>query len=211
MADNNYIFSMKPYDADTLTAQVAWMLEKRTELASRKTLPGLWKITDKLNAVPRAPEAELKHRAERRRRWGGLFLVMGIFLFVPGVMKPQELPGPLVAGFLAIVLGVLYLRKGDRKKNSYVKKAKQLLDKMNSSMENQKLRVIFHDTEFVLSGIGEDKRISYVEMECILETGDLFGMIYKNQMVLLQKRELLLGTVEGFGEYLKKKVRYEKK
>ena len=101
MANKNFIFSIKPYDVDTLASQVGWMLEKRTELASRKKLPGLWKLTDKLNAVPRAPEAELKRRKERQRRWGGLLLVMGIFLFVPGVMKPQELPVPLFAGFFA--------------------------------------------------------------------------------------------------------------
>lgn len=208
MATKNYIFSMKPYEIDNLFSQVAWMLEKRTELASRKKLPGLWKVTDKLNAVPRAPETELKHRAARRRRWGGLLLVMGIFLFVPGIMKPQELPVPLVAGFLAIVLGVLYLRRDDRKKNSYEKKAKKLLEKMNASMESQKLRLVFRDTALVMSGVGEEKKISYSAVECALETADLFGLIYENQIVLLQKKELLLGTTEEFAQQLEEKTRY---
>jgi len=210
MVTKNYIFSMKPYDADKLLSQVAWMLQKRMELASRKKFPGLWKLTDKLSVVPRAPEAELKRRRERQRRWGGLFLVMGIFLFVPGVMKPQELPVPLVAGFFAIVLGVLYLRKEDRKKNSYEKKAKKLLENMNASMESQKLRLVFDDTEVVMSGVGEDKKISYINMECALETADLFGVIYENQIVLLQKKELLLGTADGLTETLKEKTTYEK-
>ena len=210
MADKNFIFSMKPYDVDTLFPQVAQMLQKRVELASRKKLPGLWKLTDKLNAVPRAPEAELKRRKERQRRWGGLLLVMGIFLFVPGVMKPQELPVPLVAGFFAIVMGVLYLRKEDRKKNSYEKKAKKLLENMNASMKSQKLRLVFDDTEVVMSGVGEDKKISYINMECTLETADLFGVIYENQIVLLQKKELLLGTADGLTETLKEKTTYEK-
>lgn len=210
MADKNFIFSMKPYDAEILSDQVARMLEKRTELASRKRLPGLWKLTDKLNAVPRAPEAELKRRKERQRRWGGLLLVMGIFLFVPGVMKPQELLVPLVAGFLAIVLGVLYLRKGDRKKKTSEKKAKQLLEKLNASMENQKLRLVFGDTEFVISGAGEDKKVSYADMECALETKDLFGLIYNNQIIIVQKQELLLGNAEDLIKALKEKTTYEK-
>lgn len=210
MADKNFIFSMKPYDVDTLFPQVARMLQKRVELASRKKLSGLWKLTDKLNAVPRAPEAELKRRKERQRRWGGLLLVMGIFLFVPGVMKPQELPVPLVAGFLAIVLGMLYLRKGDRKKNSYEKKAKKLLENMNASMENQKLRLVFGDTEFVISGAGEDKKVSYADMECALETKDLFGLIYDNQIIIVQKQELLLGNAEDLTKVLKEKTTYEK-
>lgn len=210
MTAKNYIFSMKAYDADALLSQVAWMLQKRVELASRKKLPGLWKLTDKLNAVPRAPETELKRRKERQRQWGGLLLVMGIFLFVPGIMKPQELPVPLVAGFFAVVMGVLYLRKDDRKKNSYEKKAKKLLENMNASVESQKLRLVFGDTELAMSGVGEDKKISYVNMECALETADLFGLIYENQIVLLQKKELLLGTADELTETLKEKTTYEK-
>jgi len=210
MADKNFIFSMKPYDVNTLFPQVAQILQKRVEIASRKKLPGLWKITDKLNAVPRAPEAELKRRKERQRRWGGLLLVMGIFLFVPGVMKPQELPVPLVAGFIAIVMGMLYLRKGDRKKKSLEKKAKQLLEKMNASMEGQKLRLIFYDAELAITGVGDDKKISYANMECALETADLFGLIYENQIVLLQKKELLLGNAEDLIKALKEKTIYEK-
>ncbi|MBR6642521.1 MAG: hypothetical protein IKL28_02535 [Lachnospiraceae bacterium] len=202
MADKNFIFFMKPYNVDALTTQVAWMLEKRTELASRKRLPGLWKITDKLNATPRATEAELKHRRERKRWWGGLFLIMGIFLFIPGVMKPQELPIPLIVGFLAIVMGVLYLRRDDKKKNSYEKKATRLLADMNASMEGQKLRLIFYDTELAMSGAGEDKRISYTNMECGLETSDLFGLVFENQIVILQKREVLLGTSEDFAKQM---------
>lgn len=211
MADKNFIFSMKPYDVDTHFPQVAQMLQKRVELASRKKLPGLWKLTDKLNAVPRAPEAELKRRKERQRRWGGLLLVMGIFLFVPGVMKPQELPVPLVAGFFAIVMGMLYLRKRDRKKKSLEKKAKQLLEKMNSSMEGQKLRLIFYDAELAITGVGDDKKISYANMECALETADLFGLIYENQIVLLQKKELLLGNAEDLIKALKEKTTFVNK
>ena len=210
MADKNFIFSMKSYDVDTLFPQVAQILQKRVEIASRKELPGLWKLTDKLNAVPRAPEAELKRRKERQRRWGGLLLVMGIFLFVPGVMKPQELPVPLVAGFFAIVMGMLYLRKGDRKKKSLEKKAKQLLEKMNASMEGQKLRLIFYDAELAITGVGDDKKISYANMECALETFDLFGLIFENQIVLLQKKELLLGNAEDLIKALKEKTTYEK-
>jgi len=210
MADKNFIFSMKPYGTEDLVPQMARMLQKRVELASRKKLPGLWKLTDKLNAVPRAPEAELKRRKERQRRWGGLLLVMGIFLFVPGVMKPQELPVPLVVGFFAIVMGMLYLRKGDRKKKSLEKKAKQLLEKMNASMEGQKLRLIFYDAELAITGVGDDKKISYANMECALETADLFGLIYENQIVLLQKKELLLGNAEDLIKALKEKTIYEK-
>lgn len=216
MTDKNFIFSMKPYEVEVLCSQVAWMLEKRTETASRKMLPGLWKITDKLNAVPKVSEAEQKRRNVRRKIWGGLFLIMGIFLFVPGVMKPQELPGPLVAGFFAIVLGVLYLRKdgivyhskNTKTKKSFEKKAKQMLENLNGAMNGQKLRLVLEETGFVLSGMGEEKNIPYEMMECTLETADLFGLVYENRMVVVQKKELLLGTAEEFGKQIQEKTRY---
>lgn len=206
MTEKNFIFSMKPYDVDAFVTQVAWILEKRTELASRKRLPGIWKLTDKLNASPRADKAELKRRKEQKRRWGGLFLVMGIFLFVPGIMKPQELPVPLFAGFLGIVLGILYLRNGEKKKNSYEKKAKKLLNHLNEAAEKQKLRLIFGEKELTLGGTGEEEKVSYASMECVLETKDLFGLIYENRILLLQKQELLLGTEEEFRKQLKEKT-----
>jgi len=78
-------------------------------------------------------------------------------------------------------------------------------------MESQKLRLVFGDTELAMSGAGEDKKISYAGMECALETADLFGLIYENQIVLLQKKELLLGTAEEFAKQLEEKVQYVKK
>lgn len=206
MAGKNFIFSMKPYDVELFYRQAAWMMEKWTELASRKAIPGLWKLTDKLNGATQVSKAEAESRRMCKKMWGGLFLVMGIFLFVPGVMKPQELMGPLIFGFLAIVLGVLYLRKDDRKKNSYEKKAKKLLENLNVSTKGQKLRLVFGEKELALSGAGEDKVISYDSMECALETTDLFGIVYENQIVILQKKELLLGEGEELAKLLEEKA-----
>ena len=48
------------------TPQLAMALDKRLELHSRRTVPGLWSATDRLNSMSRASEAVLK----RRRRCG---------------------------------------------------------------------------------------------------------------------------------------------
>ena len=84
------------------------------------------------------------------------------------------------------------------------------MEKMNASMEGQKLRLVFGDTEFVISGAGEDKKVSYADMECALETKDLFGLIYDNQIIIVQKQELLLGNAEDLIKALKEKTTYEK-
>ena len=81
-----------------------------------------------------------------------------------------------------------------------------MLDNLNAGAEGQKLRLVFGDTEVALSGAGEDKKISYGAVECALETADLFGLVYENQIVLLQKKELLLGTAEQFEKQLEEKT-----
>ncbi|MBP3610300.1 MAG: hypothetical protein J6J42_08195 [Lachnospiraceae bacterium] len=209
MAYQNFIFFMKPYNVEELSLQTAWILEQMTQQNSRKKLPALWKITDKMNGVGRAPEAVQKRRKARKKLWGGLFLVMGVFLFAPGIMQPQELMGPLIAGVFSMLLGVLYLRRDSNKQDIFEKKAKMLLEQLNTGMENQKLRIRFSDTELVLSGIEtEEKKIVYEHLEYTFETKDLFALVYENQVLLLQKEELILGNPEELRKKFEEKTVY---
>ena len=120
----NYDFQVTPYDTESLLRQVSTALEKRTELISRQRYPGLWENIDRLNTM-----AKGRQRSSLRTRIMGIVcLVLGIFLFVPGLLKPQELLVPLLAGAFAILIGVFYLysvRKN--KKNPFDKSAKILL------------------------------------------------------------------------------------
>ena len=90
----NYDFQVTPYDTESLLRQVSTALEKRTELISRQRYPGLWENIDRLNTM-----AKGRQRSSLRTRIMGIVcLVLGIFLFVPGLLKPQELLVPLLAG-----------------------------------------------------------------------------------------------------------------
>lgn len=72
------------------TPQLAMALDKRLELHSRRTMPGLWSVTDRLNSMPRASEAVLKRRQVRYRIYGVVLLVLGLFLLIPGLMEPRN-------------------------------------------------------------------------------------------------------------------------
>ena len=85
MDQNLFTFQISPLP-EAYIPQLAYALEKRTELLSRIKYPGLWKHTDKLNQTPKRKKSPL-----RTKLLGILNLALGIFLFVPGVMKPQEL------------------------------------------------------------------------------------------------------------------------
>ena len=85
-----------------------------------------------------------------------------------------------------------------------------MLDVLNATAGNQKLRLIFEDTGLVLDGAGEEEKVSYADIECALETGDLIGLIFDNKVILLQKQELLLGNAEDLTLQLKDKVCFER-
>lgn len=203
MLHREYIFSMSNYAAEGLLSQVSRILEQITQQNARKKSPGLWKLIDKLNSGKRAPEEELRRRRKREKRWGGLFLVMGIFLFVPGIMQPQELTVPLVVGLFAIVLGMIYLRRDGKKKNVFNVPARQLLEQLNPLMKDQRMRVSFSEEGITFTEEGtEAEQLLYEAVEYSFETEDLFALVYDGKILLFQKKELLIGTEDEFRKKL---------
>jgi hypothetical protein len=108
-----YVFVLTEYDEATFKPQVSKALEKRTELVSRKEYPKMWNFIDKMNSKEKASEEVLKKRRRRFKVYGTLFIIAGLFLFIPSLMKPKEMLLPLLAGAFAVVLGIFYLRSGD--------------------------------------------------------------------------------------------------
>ena len=72
-----------------LREQLARALEKRMELNSRKVMPKLWAVTDRLRSVPKAPEPVLRRRRVRYKIYGVILLVLGLLLLIPGLMEPE--------------------------------------------------------------------------------------------------------------------------
>ena len=94
-------FHITSYDTEKLLQQVSEALEKRTELRSRERYPALWENIDKLNAMSKG-----KRRGRLRSKVMSIIcLGLGVFLVVPGLMKPQELFVPLLTGVFAVIVG----------------------------------------------------------------------------------------------------------
>lgn len=110
-----FVFLTSPYDPKVLKPQISRALEKRTELLSREQCPGLWKITDKLRAVEKVSEAVKKSRRKRRSFLGFCNWVLGLFLLIPGILEPEKLRIPLLAGAIAVGAGMAVLWRNQRK------------------------------------------------------------------------------------------------
>ena len=200
----NYNFQITPYDTESLLQQVSKALEKRTEFVSRERYPSLWENIDKLNAVSKG-----KRRSSLRSKVMSIIcLVLGVFLFVPGLMKPQELLVPLLVGAFAIVIGIVYLyigRKG--KKNPFDKSARLLLMGKDTISAKQSIMVSFSESGMeIRADDREPQHIPYSDFESMIETEDLFLFVHDTRITVLQKKDLTSNDITDFRNFISRNV-----
>lgn len=200
----NFYFQITPYDTTNLLQQVSEALEKRTELISRERYPGLWENIDKLNTMSKG-----KQRNNLRTKIMGIvFLVLGIFLFIPGILKPQELLVPLLAGAFAMVIGILYLYSSRKnKQNPFDKSAKILLTGKDTISAEQSIMVSFSETGMEIRADDKDfQHIPYNDFESMIETVDLFLFVHDTRATVLQKKDLTSRATNDFRNFISKNI-----
>ncbi|NCE66362.1 hypothetical protein D1159_17745 [Pseudoflavonifractor sp. 524-17] len=200
----NYNFQITPYDIESLLPQVSKALEKRTEFVSRERYPGLWENIDKLNAVSKG-----KRRSSLRSKIMSIIcLVLGVFLFVPGLMKPQELLVPLLVGAFAIVIGIVYLYIGRKdKKNPFDKSARLLLMGKDTISAKQSIMVSFSESGMeIRADDREPQHIPYSDFESMIETEDLFLFVHDTRITVLQKKDLTSNDITDFRNFISRNV-----
>lgn len=200
----NFYFQITPYDTTNLLQQVSEALEKRTELISRERYPGLWENIDKLNTMSKG-----KQRNNLRTKIMGIvFLVLGIFLFIPGILKPQELLVPLLAGAFAMVIGILYLYSSRKnKQNPFDKSAKILLTGKDTISAKQSIMVSFSETGMEIRADDKDfQHIPYNDFESMIETVDLFLFVHDTRATVLQKKDLTSRATNDFRNFISKNI-----
>lgn len=205
-----YLFELRPTYDERLLSQLVVALDKCEELSSRRHLPGLWRLIDRLRGAQRAPEAVLRRRRVRRRIYGAVLIAAGLFLLIPALTAPRELPGPLLVGALAVVWGLysLLLRGGtggtSGKKSAmqrYEKEARLLLEGL-AEARRAGMHIRFADREVAMEAAGGRKAIPYSAFECAAETRELLLLRGKASGLVLQKRELTWGNWEAFRAFL---------
>ena len=191
----DFIFQISGCPQGDWTPQLALALEKRTEAHSRRRLPGLWRTIDKLG-TPKMPEPVLKRRRIRYKIYGVILVLLGLFLLIPGLMEPEELKVPLLAGLFATGTGVLQLLP--RRKHPLkpaLRTAEQLL--------KQRHTVPATTVRFDEQGIADDDApIPFAQIDTIVELQDLYLISWADKGLVLWKQELTEGTPEDFSAYL---------
>ncbi|KXL51869.1 hypothetical protein CLNEO_27270 [Anaerotignum neopropionicum] len=199
----NFIFSLTEYNSSLFQSQISVVLEKRNELYSRERFPKIWRYIDKKKAA-RMPQKALKRQRRRYRIYGFLLLIMGIYLFIPGLMDPKELFGPLIGGALVIVLGVGYIRYGKTSKKvrfTFFNKSAKKLFEGHRSLNFEKIR--FEDNMICFS---QEDGIKYEEIGCVFVTTDFFVFLWNDIVVVLQKKDLISSSEREFLDFLASKT-----
>lgn len=194
--EKTFVFHLTSLDPAIHLLQISRILEKRTHLLSKIRYPLLWRWIERLNRVERAPEEVLRRRRIRSKIYGVILLLVGIFLAVPGLMEPQKLMVPLIAGTIAILYGIVALNRGKKRENPFDASAKRLLIGKDD-IPAGKYTVEFRDDEMYVREIKLDaddeeseEHIPYEDFEYAIESENLLAVIYTGRITLLQKTDL---------------------
>lgn len=205
MDEIEFIFQVADYDAEQLLPQVSKALQRRMELRTQKVKPGQ-------PDPSQMTEAQRKLQERMKKIWGIVFVALGIYFVYAAYQSGNIMSMQGIIGIVAIVWGISRLIP-KRKVNPerYDKAAREFLDGHKENLGDQELQVCFSDEEMVIvTGAVEDldqEAVAYDAIEFGMETEDIFLFVHGGRGVMLQKKDITLGSVEEFREFAMKHVR----
>lgn len=208
MEERTFVFHISSYDVDTLLPQLSKALEARSEFLSRERYPEMWNATDKLNAK----NAERTPQPAMSRAKSILFLLVGIFLLVPGLVKPQEMLVLLLFGLIGVIAGIRGLLGNraagtGRMKRRFDASAKQMLAGKDQLAENDRIDIMFSEAGMTIPAEeGGAECVGYDVFEIVVEASDLYLLVFDTRVTVLQKCDLQGGDFTAFRTFLGEKV-----
>ncbi|MBQ2896543.1 MAG: YcxB family protein [Oscillospiraceae bacterium] len=189
----SFVFQFSGYDAGRLLPQLSLALEAGVEADSRNKHSALWKHIDHRRARSGPPA----------RGKSLLFLAVGIFLLVPGLVRPGELLLCLLAGAASILAGVNGLYQKRRLKHRFDLSARRLLmGKEDIRREDG------HTLSFSPAGmtLPDQELVPYKAFIRLIVSRDLFLLYFDERILPLKKEDLVLGNADDFLLFLKERL-----
>ncbi|WP_297872041.1 YcxB family protein [uncultured Oscillibacter sp.] len=203
-----FVFRVSNYDAPELEFETAELLRRRLEARSRQVMPGMWKVTDKLNAhAAKGPGIGKR----RYRVYGVILIALGIFALVPGLMEPR-IPSLIVTGGFAALMGVWCLCLRERRPlqppASCRREAAALLKaRRETDWDALRAEVRFDEAGWFVKTAEGESRTAYEDLRSVFETERLWLLVGgTEQALLLQKKDLVSGEAGDFLPYLQGKI-----
>lgn len=148
----------------------------------------------------------------KRTLLGVLSLIKGVVLCMGALGNPAELGRLLVLGAAGVIIGLAALLTRKREnKTSFDREARKLLEERSSSKDLEQVRCTFSSQGMAIvqeGSEGEAHTIPYSSFAFVLETEDLLLPIYHDSVIILQKKDLLTGTIPQLQEFLSQQTQY---
>ena len=184
-----FVFCPSSYDGPALEAETAELLRRRLEVRSRQVMPGMWKVTDKLNAhAAKGPGIGKR----RYRVYGVILIALGIFALVPGLMEPR-IPSLIVTGGYAAVMGLWCLclreRRPLRPQASCKKAAAELLKALRETdWETLQAEVRFDNAGWTVRTAKGSSQTAYDGLKRVFDPERLWLLIFGAEASLLLQK-----------------------
>ncbi len=198
-----FLFQISNYDDPALDTETAELLRQRLEAHSRSALPGMWKVTDRMNTYAKEGPGRRK-RQGRYRVYAGILIALGIFVLVPGLMEPRN-PALIFAGAAAIIAGLLELLLARKEKTAAIpasckKEAEKLLQGRRAiDWRNAEAKIAFDETGMTISSGEKRETVPYSQISEVFESDRLWLLLYSGEKaLLLQKKDLVSGDAASF-------------
>lgn len=219
MDEIQFMFQVENVDKDGLLAQVSAALEKRLEIRQQQVRPQK-NMPDMSHMTEEQKQDYFKRQRKYKIFWGIVFIALGIYMVLANIQKPAAGVTQLVVGVFAIIIGIYYILFGGKQKKAkqfkdktkFINAATEFLDEQVKHAAEKKVQIAFFGEEMVtITGELEDldqDAVAYSDMECALEGPDMFLLTYNNRGVLLQKKDLTMGSVEEFRAFMLRSVKH---
>lgn len=218
MDEIQFIYQVESVDKDGLLSQVSTALEKRLEIRQQQIKPQK-NLPDMSNMTEEQKQDYFKRQRKYKIFWGIVILALGIYMIVANLENPAKGMTQMIVGTIAIVAGIYYLLFGGKQKkmrkpvdrSKYDNAASEFLDEQVKHTQDKKIQIAFFEEEMVtitgeLEELDQDA-VPYSDVECALEGADMFLLTYNNRGVLLQKKDLTMGSVDEFREFISGRVK----
>ena len=174
----------------------------------------MWEHADRAAAkdTPEKKASREKAAAIRHRLWGIVFLALGIFLVVPGIMEPGKLTVPLIVGAIAVLMGVKrlfgkYVSAEEKMMRRYEASARQLLNQLNRAQESGAPTLTFdEETMTMTTPNGSEEVVPYTAMEYVIEEEDLILITFGTKITVIRQTEIVDGDIAEFLPFMEDKT-----
>lgn len=149
----------------------------------------------------------------QRTLLGILGLVEGTALCTGAVTSFDGLGRLLILGITGIVIGLAALvTQKQGKESPFDRQARKLLQVKAAQTGMERMNLSFSAAGMSVGqegGEGGLHTLEYPSFELVMETEELILPIVRGSMIILQKKDLVTGTIPALREFLSRQIRYE--